>query len=607
MLDRAGRGVEERFAESLVDHVAIVRMNGGQEVVAIDACRVRVRFEDPADFLGPGDRGRGQVGVPAPDFGHLLRDEKTGPFDGQVVRQLPLFFLARFQLFRGALAIRDVGDAADVADQRAGGVADLKPARADPANFSVGTHDSIFDVETRPVAGELGEGRAHAFSILRNDEGGPLVRVGVQRLPRASPDPLEGGADVVHLPHVGRADPEGVADVVGQLMEVLMALPKLVLCQPALGDVLDVGDEVERDPKSIAHERGAEQRGDDFAALVDVALFDLKRMRAAIDGAFHVFRAEPDVVRMGEVVDGAGEQLGLRIAEQRAERAVHAEPAQAVGGDQRNADRCLLECAGEALFALQQYLLALPALRDVLVHDDRAGMVVGEGTDRQQEPALFPRRRQEVLDGEGLQLAVQDGANAGRDLMGLVRAFSDGVVADRQVVAAHSCSGILHGVRRSEAPPGVIDRDDRTGFVEQGDVRGQGVENPRLSGVLAASKLFLARLKTKVRPVLSTTVSTSPKVSSSSRRSASCRSGDEKVHLLGHVASRGQLLGGHVVPCSIPSAWSTGSVWLSVPTIFRTGRGQSFTSVGVIRIPLSSARSGSRSTFTTSIWWRSAR
>ena len=126
-----------------------------------------------------------------------------------------------------------------------------------------------------------------------------------------------------------------------------------------------IGDVVQQRAVGRAPRRARYPDPDRRAVLADVALFDRQGIDRAFVHARTVAVREVHVVGMGDVFDGALEQLVVVVPEHLAEPAV-APNEPAVGRDVRNADGRKLYRAGVARFAFAQLALERSALGDVV-------------------------------------------------------------------------------------------------------------------------------------------------------------------------------------------------------------------------------------------------
>ena len=202
------------------------------------------------------------------------------------------------------------------------------------------------------------------------------VEVDVDNPEAAALAPRRGDPDAVREQHpVGQAGERVVQGLVGE--PLLLPL--------ALGDVLDLGDQVDQLPPLVADRRDVD-RGPDMVALgVQVPLLGPVAEALAGDDLAHRLDAGVDVIGVGDLSERGAEQPVRVVGEQLAEGGV--DPGElALGGDQGHADAVVLEGAAEALLGLLQGAFGTLALADV-VHE------------QVEDPApLDPDRRQGQLD-----------------------------------------------------------------------------------------------------------------------------------------------------------------------------------------------------------------
>ena len=190
--------------------------------------------------------------------------------------------------------------------------------------------------------------------------------------------------------------------------------------------------------------------------------------------------------RGGEVRGGAPDDLRGRVAGEGGVGAVDRDDPP-VHGD-RGRLRGRLEEVGEALGALAQRRLGRPPRGDSLVGDHEARRAVPVGAGRPEgEPALRLRAVARVLPRVGVAPPGQEVAQARADRARVVVPRPRRRVADGQVIQAAPGARAGEAVRRREAAPGRVDRDDRAGRVEDGDMRRQRVEQHRLVAVARRS------------------------------------------------------------------------------------------------------------------------
>ena len=152
---------------------------------------------------------------------------------------------------------------------------------------------------------------------------------------------------------------------------VLGEVAQALLHHLALGDVLDLGDEVQRAALAVAYERDGEHRRDDVPAGVEVAALHLVVADLSGEQLADVLDVGGEVVGVGDVLERLGEQLLGGVAGDREQRLVDADPA-ARGCEQRHSDRGLLEDELEALLGVAASFLGVLAGGDVARDDDAA-------------------------------------------------------------------------------------------------------------------------------------------------------------------------------------------------------------------------------------------
>jgi hypothetical protein len=144
---------------------------------------------------------------------------------------------------------------------------------------------------------------------------------------------------------------------------VLGLVAQLLLELLALGDVLDLADEVQRPLLLVGGERDREERPDHAAVRVQVALVHLVGRAATRQDVLHERQVRVEVVGVGDRLERDLQQLVLGVADELAQRLVDLEPL-ALEPYERHSDRCVVERGLE--------LLRGPAQRqgclDLLVH-----------------------------------------------------------------------------------------------------------------------------------------------------------------------------------------------------------------------------------------------
>ena len=176
-----------------------------------------------------------------------------------------------------------------------------------------------------------------------------VVELGVQQQLRHADDAVHGRPDLVA--HVGQEVALGAGG-----RQRLVAGASQVLFGPLPGrDVIDQGDEVDRLAGPVPHQRDAQDDPDDLAVLVDVPLFHLERCDPSVEHSAGLQEVGLEVVGVGELLEGRGQQLFLGVADDFAQRAVDPDES-AVGGDQRHADGRCVKGTSEPLLAQPQGL-----------------------------------------------------------------------------------------------------------------------------------------------------------------------------------------------------------------------------------------------------------
>jgi hypothetical protein len=136
-------------------------------------------------------------------------------------------------------------------------------------------------------------------------------------------------------------------------VQARLAVARGVLGPPAPRDVLDDGDEVLGGPVRVAHQGHSQVDPEDRAILVEIALLQRVARDLAVQHLAHAREIGVEVVGMGDVLEGLGEQLFARVAELFAEPRVDPQPAP-VEADMRDADRGLFKGRPEPRLALAQ-------------------------------------------------------------------------------------------------------------------------------------------------------------------------------------------------------------------------------------------------------------
>ena len=188
-----------------------------------------------------------------------------------------------------------------------------------------------------------------------------------------------------------------------------------------------------------------------------------------------------EVVGMRQRLEGRLEQVLLGVAQDAAERAVDAREA-AVRGDQRLADRRLVEGVAEALLGVAQLACRLALRRDVaadaeVARDRAVGRADGRDRERHRQPDAVPaHERPFARVGVVLSRAVpehgRDGdAELGRQALELI-----GVVEQLGVMAPDDVGG---AVAEHALGAAVEDRDQAVGVGADDRVLRRRVEHRR--------------------------------------------------------------------------------------------------------------------------------
>ncbi|MCX7062528.1 MAG: hypothetical protein NTZ11_16770 [Gammaproteobacteria bacterium] len=135
--------------------------------------------------------------------------------------------------------------------------------------------------------------------------------------------------------------------------EALLRLPQFPFAGATLGNVLNLGDEVQRPAQAVAHDCTIELSKDDGTILVDVALLHSVAFGPAVEQIPGMRKIGFQVVRMREFLKSQAQQLGFAEAEHGAERLVDADEA-AIERHHRESDRRLVDGQSNALFDFRQ-------------------------------------------------------------------------------------------------------------------------------------------------------------------------------------------------------------------------------------------------------------
>ena len=156
--------------------------------------------------------------------------------------------------------------------------------------------------------------------------------------------------------------------------EPLFCLAQSLLGLPALGDVLDLCDEVERLACGVPYDLVAQSDPHDAAVGADVALLDALVPLLSLQLPAAALEVRGEIVRMGDIREREPAELLGRIAEQLAQRLVDVEPAP-VRREQRNADGGVVEGDLEPLAGPQQRLLRFSAGGEIETRAEPSGQV----------------------------------------------------------------------------------------------------------------------------------------------------------------------------------------------------------------------------------------
>ena len=166
---------------------------------------------------------------------------------------------------------------------------------------------------------------------------------------------------------VGVEDRDDIGTVLYQGAEALLALYDYSLDLLTLGDVLDLGDEVERLALRVSDEGNAQRSPHRVAIGVEEALLQVVPGELACHYPARISLTGRKIVRVGDLLPREGLQLFLGVPEYSAKRVVHLQVS-ALEGDHGHADGCVLEDASEAISCLAQRILGSFALGDVADH-----------------------------------------------------------------------------------------------------------------------------------------------------------------------------------------------------------------------------------------------
>ena len=127
-----------------------------------------------------------------------------------------------------------------------------------------------------------------------------------------------------------------------------LRLPANLVQLLALGDVLDLGDKIEREPIGPPDKPDIEPCPDRPAILVDIALLHLVGLAAARQEVFHLVEIRVQVVGLGDRLEVAAAQFGFAVAENPRKSLVYVDEPP-VESDDGHAVSGRLESAAKAL------------------------------------------------------------------------------------------------------------------------------------------------------------------------------------------------------------------------------------------------------------------
>ncbi len=210
---RSGVGVH------LQDTSPVIGVNSGNENFIGAAEGHLIDVENPIKLFGPPDRIAGNVISPT---AHSCRPLRLCQVE---------FTLSQRFIHLPALGdvLADAGDPVHLP----GPIFDGKSAVADPAQGSVGSHDTVFNVESRFPSRFNALDRGRAVVIMDRVKKRP--RLSTHTCRRSAPDFFIGGTYVENLVHGAIAHPEDVLDVFGNLAEAQFALSQRLCCAPLRG------------------------------------------------------------------------------------------------------------------------------------------------------------------------------------------------------------------------------------------------------------------------------------------------------------------------------------------------------------------------------------
>ena len=292
--------------------------------------------------------------------------------------------------------------------------------------------------------GELVAAEARDHVALAQAAAQRVGHLADQRVAGAVPERVVDVLEVVDVEQHGGAAGAVALDVVHVALELALEGPpveqagqrivvrheaQLLLVAAALGDVLHLAEEVQRQAVGVVHQRRAQGDPHDLALVVEEAHLAADGRRVALEHALVLVAFGLAVLRVQERAERAALEVGALVAGDLAQRAVRAQQA-AVGARDRHADVTLLERRAEALLGLGERALGLDAIVDV-AHD---GMALQHLAGR---PVAHDA--QLGLDPDVAAVAAAQPERA-RDVVGLARAVADRD-EHRQVVGVHEILG----------------------------------------------------------------------------------------------------------------------------------------------------------------------
>ncbi len=204
--------------------------------------------------------------------------------------------------------------------------------------------------------------------------------------------------------------------VVGEVLE-----PPLE--ELALGDVLDLSQEVQRLPVGVAHQGCADLDRDQVPVGMDVALLVAVDGDPAADQLLGCPVVVAKVLGGSDRLEGHALELLARIPGDLAERRVHVLEAPVQRGD-GHADRCAIEGRPKVCLRRTNRLVGAPALGHVLDLGDHVqrSRLVAHGRYREIDPReLAVRAPVAALEAEGPHIAGEQASHEFEALVELVR------------------------------------------------------------------------------------------------------------------------------------------------------------------------------------------